>query len=62
MRLRHRRGQHERRHPEPMPEKYEELARYNAMAWKGFIFHPMYDERMRYLQAEFDLWKVTHHE
>lgn len=45
-----------------MPEKYEELARYNAMAWKGFIFHPMYDERMRYLQAEFDLWKVTHHE
>lgn len=41
---------------EPSPERFSELADYNARAWKGVVHAPEYAERMAALQAEFDEW------
>ena len=39
-----------------MPERFEELAGYNARKYKGIAHDPEYVTRMAALQAEFDEW------
>ena len=46
-----------RRHRNAMPEKFWELADYNAERGRGIAHTPEWDERMAALQAEFDQWR-----
>lgn len=46
---------------EPSPDKFRELADYNARVYKGIVHTPEYHARMAELQAEFDLWIQGRH-
>ena len=46
-----------RRYWNAIPEKFWELADYNAERARGIAHTPEWDERMAALQAEFDEWQ-----
>ena len=41
---------------EPMPQRFNELADYNARTYKGILHDPATVQLMAVLQAEFDQW------
>lgn len=43
---------------EPMPDRFNVLARYNAEQYRGIAHTPEYAEKMAELQAEFNEWSA----
>lgn len=41
-----------------MPEKFDELARYNSEVARGLVHTDAWRSKMAALQAEFDRWKT----
>lgn len=42
-----------------MPDRFNELADYNARKWQGIQHTPEYEARMAELQRDFDEWIET---
>jgi hypothetical protein len=47
---------------EPMPSRFEALAAYNTEVSRGLAHTPEYQERMRLLQTDFDVWRREAHD